>query len=281
MITELVIRPSSLPAWNDCPRRTAARLFPELVTGAGYTLRAVATHVGATVGSGVHAGAATTLKAKMETGDLGPEDVAVETAFAEFDARAEESGVVWDATTDNRNAAQVQIRKMTRAHRKHVAPEIQPVVVEERLEADVGDGFIISGQLDALAMEPDSRLRDLKTGVTRRANGAQYGSYSMLFRAHGYEVGSIVEDYVKRVRSAEPQPEPESHLLPIDAAEQDAVEAIADVKRSVGEFLARAADLDGPPPHTAFRANPASMLCSERYCPAHGSDFCRSHRGAR
>ena len=279
MITDLVIRPSSLPAWNDCPRRTAARLFPQLVASAGYTLRTVGTHVGATVGSGVHAGAATTLRTKMETGDIGSEDVAVEVAFAEFDERAAETGVAWDTTTACRNHAQIQIRKMTRSHRKHVAPDIQPVVVEERLEADVGDGFIISGQLDALAMEPN-RLRDLKTGVMRRANGAQYGSYSMLFRAHGYEVSEIAEDYLKRVRASEPQPEPTTHLIPIDAAEQDAVETIADVKRSVGEFMRRAADLDGPPPHTAFRANPSSMLCSDRYCPCWGTPFCRSHKGA-
>ena len=60
-------------------------------------------------------------------------------------------------------------------------------------------------------------------------------------------------------------------------AQHEAFETIEAVGRSVDEFRGRVADRHGRRPEMAFRANPASSLCSRRWCPAWGSDFCRAH----
>lgn len=279
-MTEHVIRPSYLPSWSDCSRRTAARLFADLIKGAGYELRPLPSTVGATVGSAVHASASYTLEHKRDDGTLGHEDEALDRAMAEFDRRAEEDGCLYDATTNSRNTAQQQIRRMSHSYRTVIAPELQPVLVEERLEVESGDGFVLSGQMDSLSAEPH-RIRDVKSGVRRRANAAQYGAYSMIARAHGHDVRQLAEDFIPRVRLDKPQPDPETHLIPIDVAEQEAWEIIADIRTSVSEFVRRVGDPNGPPPNGAFRANPMSQLCTDRYCAAWGTDFCRSHKGAR
>jgi hypothetical protein len=277
-VSEWIARPSSLPTWSDCSRRTAAKLWPDLIEGAGYSLRRLAPSVGAPIGSGVHAGASVTLKAKLETGDIGPDDVAEQAALEEFDARAQADGVLYDSTTQNRNHAQRQIVRMTGSFRQEIAPQITPTLVEERVEASFF-GMVVSGQADNLAVE-GRRLRDLKTGIMRRPNGPQYGGYSLLYRAHGYEIEQIVEDHIPRVSISKEQPPAESHIIPVDAAETEAYAILMDMRASIDEFI-RLLREGGAPAYTAFRANPMSALCSDRYCPAWGTDFCRSHLGAR
>lgn len=269
------LRPSSFPSFEDCGRRAAVPLFRAMILDAGYELRELGQNVGANVGTGVHAGAAYSLKAKMETGELGHDDEAEQRALDAFDERLETEGCIWDATTDGRNTAQKQIVRMTRSYRRKVAPGIEPVAVEERLEADAGDGFVVSGQFDNLAREP-ARLRDIKTGAWRRSYITQYGVYSMICRANGYDVTELGEDFIRRVRIGHAQPDPEYHALDIALCEWEARAVVEDIKRSVTEFERRLRE-GGAPPETAFRANPASMLCSAKWCGAWGTSFCRAH----
>lgn len=283
---EFGIRPSYLPSWPDCPRRTAARLWRDVIETAGYELRQPGASVGAHVGTGVHEGANYTLSTKLETGgDIGAESEATDRAVHAFETRLEEEGTTWDQATPNKSTGQKQVERMTKKYRSTLAPQVQPVLVEQRLEADLGDGWYITGQADLLAMEtpygsPDYlRLRDLKTGTSKRANGLQYASYQMILRAHDYAVKEAVEDFLKRVPLKQPQPDPEPVTIPAGPLEQEAMEVVDDMKRSLGEFIRRVSDGDKPP-EGAFRANPQSMLCSDKYCPAWGSKFCRVHRGA-
>ena len=282
---EFGIRPSYLPSWPDCPRRTAARLWRDVIETAGYELRDTGASVGAHVGTGVHEGANYTLSTKLESGGLGAESEATDRAVHAFETRLEEDGVTWDQATPNKSTGQKQVERMTKTYRYALAPQVQPVLVEQRLEADLGDGWYISGQADLLAMEtpygqPEHlRLRDLKTGTSQRANGLQYMAYAMLLRAHDYAVKEAVEDFLKRVPLKQPQPDPETHALPAGPLEQEAMEVVDDMKRSLGEFIRRVSDGDKPP-EGAFRGNPQSVLCNPKYCSAHGTSFCRLHRGA-
>lgn len=272
------IRPSSLTTWVDCGRRWAASHLHDEIQQAGYTLRfQPVTHVGAAVGSGVHAAAAYTMEEKRVSGGLGADSEAEDRAVAEFEARSE-YGVGWDDTTPSVPTAKRQLARMTRSYRRHLAPVIEPVVIETRLEADIGDGWGMSGQLDVLAGDPDNVLRDLKTGSRQRSNGIQYGAYVMLFRAHGYGVHLIVEDYIARVRIDREQPPPTETHIPLRSAVEDAWEAFDGIKRSTAEFERRLADQNGRAPHAAFPSNPASALCGERWCRAWGTDFCHSHK---
>ena len=274
-----VIRPSSLTTQIDCGRRWAAVHLAPLVMQAGYTLgERRPLHVGAAVGSGVHAAASYTLEAKRRTGELGNEAEAVDRAEAEFMERGQH-GLVWDATTDQLPTAQQQLRRMTRSYRRHLAWQLQPMIIEQRFECDVGDGWVLSGQTDSLNGDPDRDVHDLKTGTHQRANGVQYACYHIILDAHGYRPARIVEDFLRRVKLKTEQPPPESTAIPLAPAIADAWDAIDDIKRATAEFERRIVS-GGRPPHAAFRANPQSQLCSPRFCPAFGTDFCKSHREA-
>lgn len=274
-----IIRPSSLPSFADCERRTAAQLFKPLIVSAGYELRILENNIGAVVGRSVHSGAAFTLETKVETGELGSDDDAGAAAMEEYGENVAD-GVMWDTATPGRNDGERQILRMVRCYREHLAPGIDPISVEERLKCDLGDGFILSGQTDAVVRELSGGIRDLKTGVVKRANGAQYGSYSLLVRAHGGTVESLTEDYIQRIRMKVAQPDPVSESFDVAACENAAVDTIADMKAGVEEFVRRMQTGDRPP-EGAFRANPQSMLCSARYCSAHGTKFCRLHKGVK
>ena len=277
-MTERRLRPSSLIVYLDCPRRWAATQQADLIAAYGYKLQLERpTHVGACVGSGVHAGAGYTLAEKRLTGELGNASEAEDRAVQEMRERMH-YGVSWDGTTSDLTTAQKQVARMTRSYRAHLAPQIVPMVIEERLEADIGEGWILSGQPDTMAGDPQRDIRDLKTGVRRRANAVQYGAYYILLQAHGYQPVTINEDFLRRVRMDKEQPPPESHSAPLALAVADALEAVDDIKRSVRRFEDRAkGDTSGRAPQTAFRANPNSQLCGAKWCRAWGTDFCQAH----
>lgn len=277
-ITELIIRPSSLPAWNDCARRQAARLFPRLIEAAGYTLRSPGRSVGAIVGTATHAGAAKTLEDKMKTGEIGQEVDALDASVESLTEEIKLGSVIWDETTRNKSTAEKQVLRMVKSYRTHLAPKISPIAVEERLKVDLGDGLILSGQSDTICREPGA-IRDTKTGKQRSGNAAQYGGYGIIQRSHGRDIERVTEDFIQRVAENREQPAPVSLDYGLAACEHAAVEAISDIKQSVDEFGRRLSKMTpDEPPEYAFRANPMSVLCSEKYCSAFGTDFCRVHK---
>lgn len=247
------------------------------IEAAGYALREKPElHIGAAVGSGVHAAAAWTLETKRDTGELGSEGEAVDRAITEFEDRANAEGLHFDETTGNIGAARHQIARMTRSYRQHIAPVVEPRLVETRLEADIGGGWRLSGQGDVLAGDPKADVRDIKTGARRRSNGAQYGAYALIFQAHGFNATGVIEDFIPRVRLRDEQPAPTSTQIDVHVAQAEAVAAMQDIQRSVAEFERRLTAGE-PMPEVALRANPASQLCSARFCRAWGTRFCRAH----
>ena len=167
---------------------------------------------------------------------------------------------------------------MVKTYRRSLAPLLVPMTVEQRLFVDVGDGWTISGQADGvIASDPFQTIRDLKTGTRRRANAVQYGAYAVIWRSHNHDVQRLIEDYLARVKLDALQPPPLEIEIPIVEAAQAAWEAIERIKAWTAEFHRRLANSSGRAPHTAFPANPASNLCSSRFCPAWGTDFCRLH----
>jgi len=253
----------------DCARRWAARTLPATIIDAGFSLRQVGSSVGAAVGTATHTGASYILGEKVDTGELGNQTEADQRALQSLD-KALEVGCVWDDTTSNLNTAQKQVLRQVAIFRRDVAPVLKPVAIEQRLTARFSDHIQVSGQADICE---DDAINDLKTGTQRRANGPQYGTYSMLRRTHGHRVNRLTETYVPRARMTKPQPEPQFHHYPVEAAEQAAHGILRRIERDVVEFRK-----SGDP--WAFMANPTSMLCSAKYCPAHGTTFCRMHKEA-
>lgn len=259
------VRASTLSSYADCPLRSAAKLIPKEMRAAGYEFRSLPGNIGAAVGSGTHAGAGYMLTEKMNTGELGNANEADQRALSELQGRMAD-GVIWDATTANLNTAQQQTLRMVRTYRLNVAPKIMPIAVEERMEAEFAEGFIATGQDDLLEGQ---LLHDTKTGTVRRANGAQYGCYTLLRRAKGQTIKGIVEDYVPRVSLKKEQPPPQQHTYPIAACEELAWAVLTRIKYDITRFRETQSIW-------AFLPNPGSQLCSDKYCPAHGTDVCRA-----
>jgi hypothetical protein len=255
-----------LPGYADCSRRAAAKQFPDLISEAGFDTREIRPSIGAAVGTATHTVAGHILKEKIKSGVLGEIDEAVKIALAKLQEQIA-PGCEWDDTTPNLGTAAEQLPRMVRAYLPR-ARELDPVAVEMKFEARVGDGWEMSGTVDLLCA--DGHLDDLKTGAVRRAYQAQLGGYAILLRANGRQVTSIGTTYVPRGKKTKPQPPPEVQTYDLDASERAAWTAIEAIKRDYAAF-----EKTGNP--ESFMANPMSMNCSPRYCSAWGTKFCRQH----
>jgi PD-(D/E)XK nuclease superfamily len=273
-----IIRASSLPSYPDCSRRWAARTIPQEIIAAGFDLAgSMRTSIGASVGTATHGGAAFIMAEKMKSGLLGNQTEAEQKALEDFDTAAQ-GGVLWDEATPNMNDAQKQVVRMVKVFRNTVAIQVQPLAVERRLEARVGEGFVLSGQSDLQTIEP-GRIRDLKTGRFPRMHHAQLGAYSLLARtAHPEQpTKEICVDFIQRVALAKPQPDTKTDFYDQAVAEQAAINTIDHMRKDVTEFRRRIQEGEAAPEH-AFLANPASMLCTEKWCPAWNTSFCREFK---
>ena len=282
----IVIRASSLTYWPDCERRGAARLFKSIVEGRGFLLRTTPIHVGAPIGTATHAGAAYGLQTKIDTGELSSLSEARDVSMAALDEALVRDGEIdWKPReAANVDQAQKQVTRMLAMVHTRVSPTIWPAAVEDRLKADIGDGFVLSGQRDIYGIEtlasggayydPKAddgwwKIKDLKTGAHPGPHGPQTGAYGILARTHGYRVDGADIIQIPRVTLNKPQPEPIIIKVPIESAERAAESTYKRAKSSLIEFM-KTGD-----PHV-FLANPASIMCSDR-CPAWGTSFCREH----
>ncbi len=183
----VIIRCSALTQYPDCPRRGAARLFWSEIGAAGFRLRSPARSIAAAVGRAVHKAAEVTLKEKAVSGRLPPSTVAADCAAESVIAQVKE-GVDFDQATRNQTEAEVQSVMMARAYHRVIAPMVEPIIVEERLEAELGPSLVLSGQPDLVCREPN-KIRDVKTSVRPRGTHApQIGGYSLLARSNGLEI---------------------------------------------------------------------------------------------
>lgn len=274
-----IIRASSLPMWSDCERRTAARSFRADVERAGFKLRYDTPGVGLAIGVGVHKAAETMLKEKAQSGKLPSMADVVDIAMTEF-REIVKPGITFSRDTTSMPDAELQIRRMSGAYRETIAPEVHPMIVEERLEAQVSPLLILNGQPDVVAREPGA-IRDTKTGTTRGNHRPQIGAYSLLARSHNYPIVSAFEDYIPRISIKKPQPPGQSFKHDLAGCETAAINVLRSMEQALRTF--RQGDperhlMPGDP--WAFLANPASKLCGAKYCPAHGTEFCKESMSA-
>jgi hypothetical protein len=282
------IRASALTNYPDCPRRAAAGLFRAEIEDAGFGLRRTPQGGGATVGTAVHAAAALMLTEKAAAGALPPLNIATDAGIDSLRRQLEEAGdgMAWDAPgrgggTADPAAAETQIVRMVQVYREQIAPGVNPLLVEERLEAEFAPGVVLTGQADLVAREPGT-VRDLKTGAKMQTHAPQVGAYSLLARSCRSVATTAAQiDFIPRVSPKKEQPPAQSVRVPLASAETAAVAVLSHIARDLTVF--REGDparriLPGDP--WAFIANPKSVLCNPKYCAAFGTDFCREHAGA-
>ena len=276
-MSDTVIRVSALATYPDCNRRGATRLFWREITAAGFRLRRLSNGIGAAIGTSVHRAAKVILDEKAATGKLPPPDVATDAATQEL-RELLRNGVEFDGPngpTRNLRDAVSATTSLSNAFRYIIAPTINPIVVEQRFEAKWSENIILSGQPDMIAREPKT-IHDLKTGVRKSGNNlAQVGGYSLLARSNGLEIENAKIDFIRRVRPTRPQPAPEQDDMPLAIAESAAADILRDIARDIGAFRqGDPARRIQPGDRAAFQANPSSMLCAAKWCPAFGTEFC-------
>ena len=243
-----------LPAFPDCPRRAIAKQYRREVVAAGFNLRETKPSIGAAVGTAVHAA----LTAKRRGIQPTPMD-----AF-----RAEiVPGAEWDATTPSLSIAEAQIERMSDA--ALALPVREYVGLEMPLRATIADGWELTGQLDALT--GDGHLDDLKTGALPRPYQAQIGGYVLLAQSNDLKAESCSTTFIRRVRLSKPQPPAVLEPVDLATAVRAAWHTIDDVRRTWERFAST-----GDP--WTIPANPMSLMCSVKYCPAHGTSFCAMGR---
>lgn len=270
MTLEVTARCSSLTEVPDCERRWLARHAQELLGAAGFVMREIPGQIGAKIGTATHAGVAHMLAEKIRTGRLGKRTDAEDAAHEALQDEMKDGGT-WDDATPNLSTAEKQVRRMVAVYHVAVAPTVRPVAVEEHLEAKVTNTLRISGHLDITEEHGLETIRDLKTGIHQRPNHPQYGGYSLLRRAHGHKVSRFIEDYVPRGSIERPQRQPVATEYPVATCEQAARAALSRIDTMLQAFAK-----NGDP--WVSLPNPSSMLCSDRFCPAWGTAFCKAHK---
>jgi hypothetical protein len=238
-----------------------------MLEAAGYRIRQLPAGIGAASGTATHAGAAYTMTEKMTTGLLGNANEADQRTLQSL-ADEIEGGVMWDSTTGDLNTAQQQSLRQMRSFRTHVAPIVQPLAVETRLEAEFSPGFVLSGQPDYTVGDG---IEDIKTGKTASYHGSQFGCYSALQRTTGQPVTKVRERFIRRMTLRKEQEPPVTHEYDPGACERLAWATLKDMERAYMAFT-QTGDIG------VFIPNPRSNLCSSKYCGAHGA-CCPHGRG--
>lgn len=271
---ETTVHCSSTPQAPDCERRWAARNIAPEIEAAGYKLRQTLKHIGAAIGQATHAGIAHIMKKRIETGlwsvrttrrghrEIEADDVSLTTFVKEM----QDSPIIWDDVTADPLTAEKQILRQVRSYGQFAMGRFIPAMVETRKEAKHPSGLIASGKTDIVVAQP-AKLIDVKSGRHQRANGAQYGGYSRILRAHGNPVDALEEHYLERAPLRKEQPEPIIISLDLGVAER----AFDRIMFRIASCLKDWRKTGDP---GAFIANPQSMLCNEKFCPAWGTNWC-------
>lgn len=262
------IRASMLPSYPDCPRRAVAKQFRKKFEKLGYQFNELPPSVGAAAGTAVHTGAEKLLRA-FHAGKTITLDDAIEPAIAGFQEETGK-GAIWDDTTPNANVATEQIKRMVAAYSQRLlmpATISGEPAVELSLEADAGNGWKLTGHIDLVT--ESGWVRDTKTGSLMRPYHAQLGAYSLLVRSNKVlpQVHGAAIDFIKRVGKTKSQPPLVVQEYVVAACERNAMGLIQRVKADMASF-------DASQDVNSFMCNQMSMMCSNQYCPAFGTDFC-------
>lgn len=260
----LNIRASTLPDYQDCARRAIAKSFPDELTAFGYELRRLPVNIGAAVGTSAHAAFAKLLIDKRER--IGADDgeayqLAVNTFMTEI-----EGGVMTDDTTPRNGVAFEQLKRLVAEFKSSVLPYARPLLVEEGLGVNLGDGFVGSGHMDLF--DEALRVEDHKCGANEPHPIVQMGLYIAILRAHGYDVKEARINWLRRCGISKPQPDVIFKLFEVAIAEREALKVVDAIKRGWQLF----GETNEP---EVFAANPGSMRCKARFCPAYDTGFCR------
>lgn len=262
------IRASTLSSWNDCPRRESAKIFSSLIESAGFRLHhEMKKIVGAVIGTGVHAGAGLALKGKMNGCVFKYQDME-EAGITAFRDEIKD-GIIYDDLSPNNNTCEKQIQRISQVYWKKYYPFIEPLAIERSISAEINDDYTLTGHPDVIT---NTEIRDLKCGKNDKIHMPQLGGYSLLSRANQISIpDKLYIDWIPRSDIRKPQKESKTFTYDAQEAEALASSVIETIIYQHAKFLTNGCEL-------SFPANPNSILCGSKWCPAYGTDWCKMKR---
>jgi hypothetical protein len=259
------IRASMLPSYQDCPRRSAAGQFRDIITSAGYTLNQRPQIVGIAVGQGLHAGVKLQAETFISSGSWGSIDDAIESGIDRYHQDIKD-GVLFDNNTVSSNEAEKQIITQVKSFVYEVTPHIHPIQSERKYYSMIDKEFEFTGSPDLI--DSASIIDDIKGGAKSRPYHGQFGGYALLRRANGEpETTGCRVWHMPRVSTKKNYPGATLHEYDVKLCILSASYTVKQIKNNVNSFLTTKSSW-------AFPANPLSMMCSDKYCTAYGTDFC-------
>jgi hypothetical protein len=267
------IRSSSLPSYSDCPRRAASKAYKQQIETAGFTLRQLPSSIGAAIGTGVHRGASVKTTSIIY-GESVSDRLCIDASIEEFRTLIVD-GATMDNTTDSVNTGEKQIVQLVKSFIVQVAPDINPEFADQKYEptlitipgVEINEEITTSGSSDIETA--DGVIVDLKTGAKYQAHHAQMGDYALLKDKHSTTKSTGARCiYLPRTSIKKTYPGPMVFDYDLQFCKSA---AMAIIKQVAGDYAAWLRTLSP----WAFPANPMSVLCSDKYCPAWGTEFCK------
>jgi len=266
-MSEIKVRSSYLSHFFDCPKRTLVKIFPEIKEE--YNFIEPPRSIGSVIGSGVHKGIAYALNYKDSQYEPKISDI-IECSVNEVEEIVKNK-VLWDAITPNINAGTGQIEKIDHTFYNQSYRKLNPLRIEHSYSGKISLNSAkinLSGTPDLINKGKGVDIIDFKTGVALANYQSQLGAYSLLYQTNEkVKPEKLMLEFYPRVRKTK---EVEPSFIEYDRifSEKNAYGTLIEISRLYDLFTAEK-DPDYIP------ANPQSKLCSPKYCPCFGTDFCK------
>ena len=260
------IRASSLPS-VDCWRRWAAenRSLHPVLEKHGFKINADRPNAGSMLGTAAHEGLGALMQARLDGYSVDPISHAMHRLHKDMAETPIES--LEDKTTPDRPTAIAQVERML----QEIIPKVKdlkPAKVEFAVEAaiDATKGLYVTGHPDLF--DCDGAIHDWKFGKGKSAYDSQLGCYSLMLRSDpSISVSALKVWWVPR-RSMK------SKLWGLQTFEFDKYQSEELAHHVIEEASERIEKFRETGDPWAFSANPNNMLCSQKHCPAWGTNFC-------
>jgi hypothetical protein len=264
MFTMINIRASMLPAYTDCPRRAAAKQWKQIIIDMGFVLRETPLSIGGAVGTSCHEASKCMVQCKMQ-GERHDRNDVIDAALSSLHTETA-GGVSMDETTGTMNDAEKQVLFLSSAFESDVLPLVNAVELEYRSTARISEDAELSGRFDL--EDADETIDDWKYGSKLRYYGSQLGGYSILRKSRmGKSPKRLSIYHLPRFPVKKTYPGTSRYFYEVEACERAAYYTTMRIKADIERFI----KTSNP---WCFPANPMSVLCSDKYCPARGTSFC-------
>jgi len=263
------IRSSILSSWNDCPRRNALKLMRDVIDEAGFQINyePKVVKIYNAFGKSIHKGSQRIVENKISNQTISLEDtqdVCIEKLREEVS-----DGVEWDDISPNMNNTEKQVLRTSKMYFMTIVPLLEPIETEKYYEAKIDENYLLTGHLDILC---EKSLRDTKTGKSAYGHKAQLGGYAILRLSNSdMKPEALFIDHLRRTSMKK-----NLELPTIVEYKGDTVKnCIDDAHFIINQIISQTnMFLDTCEPR-CYPANTMSFICSEKYCPAYNTDWCK------